>query len=92
MTPARFMTIQQALQPDWFQCLSDGDTIAGEVSKKRAKKSVDRSLAFLDECLQLREELPVRAKSVWANLATLSAELGKLLQSTKEKCLEHTAE
>lgn len=72
MTPAKFMTIQRALQPDWFQCLSDGDTVTGEVSKKRAKRSVDRSLSFLDECLQLQEEFPVRAKSVWAVIAAVA--------------------
>ncbi|XP_031815546.1 queuine tRNA-ribosyltransferase accessory subunit 2 isoform X2 [Sarcophilus harrisii] len=60
MTAAKFMTIQQALQPDWFQCLSDGEALCGEVfSAKRARKSVDRSLAFLDECLKLQEQSEV---------------------------------
>ncbi|XP_071665285.1 queuine tRNA-ribosyltransferase accessory subunit 2 isoform X2 [Patagioenas fasciata] len=56
MTASKFMDIQRAIQPDWFQCISDGDTISGEAGRKRAKKSVDRSLSFLDVCLQLLEE------------------------------------
>lgn len=64
------MDIQRAIQPDWFQCISDGDTIAGEFGRKRAKKSVDRSLSFLDECLQLLEESPVRPPKYWGNSST----------------------
>lgn len=59
MTASKFMDIQRAIQPDWFQCISDGDTISGEAGRKRAKKSVDRSLSFLDICLQLQEKSPV---------------------------------
>lgn len=62
ITASKFMDIQRAIQPDWFQCISDGDTISGEVSRKRAKKSVDRSLSFLDACLQLLEKSPVRSQ------------------------------
>lgn len=61
LTASRFMAIQRVIQPDLFQCLSDGDTVAGEVSRKRAKKSVDRSLSFLDECLQVQEKSPVKS-------------------------------
>lgn len=61
MTASKFMDIQRAIQPDWFQCISDGDTISGEAGRKRAKKSVDRSLSFLDLCLQLQEKSPVRS-------------------------------
>uniref|UniRef100_A0A8B9BYI0 Queuine tRNA-ribosyltransferase accessory subunit 2 n=1 Tax=Anser brachyrhynchus TaxID=132585 RepID=A0A8B9BYI0_9AVES len=64
ITASRFMDIQRAIQPDWFQCISDGDTISGEVSRKRAKKSVDRSLSFLDVCLQLLEKSPELQGSV----------------------------
>lgn len=62
MTASKFMDIQRAIQPDWFQCIADGDTISGEVTRKRAKKSVDRSLSFLDACLQLLEKTPVRSQ------------------------------
>ncbi|GAB1300286.1 Queuine tRNA-ribosyltransferase accessory subunit 2 [Apodemus speciosus] len=57
MTVSKFMAIQEALQPDWIQCLSDGEASCAEAtSVKRARKSVDRSLLFLDGCLRLQEE------------------------------------
>lgn len=60
MTAAKFMAIQEALQPDWFQCLSDGEAACEEVtSLKRTRKSVDRSLLFLDSCLRLQEKSEV---------------------------------
>lgn len=65
MTASKFMAIQQALQPDWFQCLSDGEVSCSEATSiKRARKSVDRSLLFLDHCLKLQEESQVLQKSV----------------------------
>lgn len=67
VTASKFMDIQRAIQPDWFQCISDGDTISGEAGRKRAKKSVDRSLSFLDICLQLQEKSPVRSPKYWGN-------------------------
>lgn len=61
MTTSKFMAIQQALQPDWFQCLSDGEATCDEATSiKRARKSVDRSLLFLDNCLKLQEESEVK--------------------------------
>lgn len=61
ITVSKFMAIQQALQPDWFQCLADGEASCEEgTSIKRARKSVDRSLLFLDNCLRLQEESEVR--------------------------------
>ncbi|XP_046577462.1 queuine tRNA-ribosyltransferase accessory subunit 2-like isoform X1 [Haliotis rubra] len=46
-----YMKIQSAVQPDWCQALCDHDTNA-ESSRKRAVKSVDRTLSFLDQILQ----------------------------------------
>ena len=61
MTASKFMAIQQALQPDWFQCISDGESTCNEVTSiKRARKSVDRTLLFLDNCLRLQEESEVK--------------------------------
>ncbi|OCT93626.1 hypothetical protein XELAEV_18011301mg [Xenopus laevis] len=56
MTTQKFISAQRVLRPDWFQCLSDGEVTPGGNSRKRIKKSVDRSLVFLDECLQLVSE------------------------------------
>ncbi|XP_015196650.2 queuine tRNA-ribosyltransferase accessory subunit 2 isoform X1 [Lepisosteus oculatus] len=53
LTPSRFMALQAAVKPDWYHSMADGDTRQPGTSRKRARKAVDRSLAFLDECLQL---------------------------------------
>ncbi|KAJ8039168.1 Queuine tRNA-ribosyltransferase accessory subunit 2 [Holothuria leucospilota] len=46
-----FMSFERSSRPDIFQALCDGDTPEG-CSKKRICKAVDRTLAFLDECLE----------------------------------------
>ncbi|XP_042316112.1 queuine tRNA-ribosyltransferase accessory subunit 2 isoform X2 [Sceloporus undulatus] len=84
MTASKFMAIQQVIQPDWFQCLSDGDTISGEISKKRAKKSVDRSLSFLDECLHLQEESPELQQSLMIGVIEGGDVLEERLRSARE--------
>uniref|UniRef100_A0A8D2LTG2 Queuine tRNA-ribosyltransferase accessory subunit 2 n=1 Tax=Varanus komodoensis TaxID=61221 RepID=A0A8D2LTG2_VARKO len=84
MTASTFMAIQQVIQPDWFQCLSDGDTIAEVISKKRAKKSVDRSLSFLDECLQLQEKSPELQKSLMIGVIEGGDVLEERLRSARE--------
>ncbi|XP_001513192.1 queuine tRNA-ribosyltransferase accessory subunit 2 isoform X1 [Ornithorhynchus anatinus] len=85
MTPTRFMAIQRALQPDWFQCLSDGEALQGDVSsEKRARKSVDRSLAFLDECLQLWEKSAVLRQSVPIGVIEGGDVLEERLRSARE--------
>ncbi|XP_053168786.1 queuine tRNA-ribosyltransferase accessory subunit 2 isoform X3 [Hemicordylus capensis] len=84
ITASKFMDIQLAFQPDWFQCLSDGDTIAGAVSKKRAKKSVDRSLSFLDECLQLLEKSPELQQSMMIGVIEGGDVLEERLRSARE--------
>ncbi|XP_031469009.1 queuine tRNA-ribosyltransferase accessory subunit 2 isoform X2 [Phasianus colchicus] len=84
MTASKFMDIQRAIQPDWFQCIADGDTISGEVSKKRAKKSVDRSLSFLDACLQLLEKAPELQGSVMFGTIEGGDVLEERLRSARE--------
>ena len=48
------MEVVDAFQPDWFQCLSD-PAVGGTLPPKRIRKSVDRTLRFLDETLQHQE-------------------------------------
>nr|XP_020862814.1 queuine tRNA-ribosyltransferase accessory subunit 2 isoform X2 [Phascolarctos cinereus] len=85
MTAAKFMSVQQALQPDWFQCLSDGEALCGEVfSTKRARKSVDRSLAFLDECLKLQEQSEVLRNCVMIGVIEGGDTLEERLRSARE--------
>lgn len=85
MKAAKFMSIQQALQPDWFQCLSHGEALCGEVSSaKRARKSVDRSLAFLDECLKLQEQSEVLQSCVMIGVIEGGHILEERLRSVRE--------
>ncbi|XP_061484343.1 queuine tRNA-ribosyltransferase accessory subunit 2 [Rhineura floridana] len=84
ITPSKFMALQSVIQPDWFQCLSDGDTVGEEISKKRAKKSVDRSLSFLDECLQLQEKSPELQRSLIIGVIEGGDVLEERLRSAKE--------
>ncbi|XP_029313344.1 queuine tRNA-ribosyltransferase accessory subunit 2-like isoform X2 [Cottoperca gobio] len=51
LTVAKFMALQKTVQPDWYQSMADGETWPKNTSRKRVRKSVDRSLAHLDECL-----------------------------------------
>ena len=51
MTVEQYMTIQESLKPDWYQALCDSDSDK-DSSKKRLRKSVERTLNYLDECLE----------------------------------------
>ena len=55
----RFMALQSAVRPDWLELLCDSDT-PPDASKKRQRKSLDRSLQLMDQCLALREKYQVR--------------------------------
>ncbi|XP_058411807.1 queuine tRNA-ribosyltransferase accessory subunit 2 isoform X1 [Diceros bicornis minor] len=85
MTVSKFMAIQQALQPDWFQCLSDGEASCAEASSiKRARKSVDRSLLFLDNCLRLQEESEVLQRSTIIGVIEGGDVMEERLRSARE--------
>ncbi|XP_012884047.1 PREDICTED: queuine tRNA-ribosyltransferase subunit QTRTD1 isoform X1 [Dipodomys ordii] len=85
MTASKFMEIQQALQPDWFQCLSDGEASCEKsASIKRARKAVDRSLLFLDNCLRLQEESEVLQKSVIIGVIEGGDVMEERLRSARE--------
>ena len=47
----KFMTLQEALQPDLYEVLADDDT-PRDATHKRLQKSFDRSFTFLDECIK----------------------------------------
>ncbi|XP_071947810.1 queuine tRNA-ribosyltransferase accessory subunit 2-like [Antedon mediterranea] len=51
----KYMSIQKSFKPDWYNALYDGDTPPG-CSRKRVQKSINRTLTFLDKCLQIHEE------------------------------------
>uniref|UniRef100_A0A8C5QL71 Queuine tRNA-ribosyltransferase accessory subunit 2 n=1 Tax=Leptobrachium leishanense TaxID=445787 RepID=A0A8C5QL71_9ANUR len=84
LTSQKFVSAQRALRPDWFQCLSDGEVMPTGCSKKRAKKSVDRSLVFLDECLQLLGDNERLAQSVLIGAIEGGDVLEERLRSARE--------
>ena len=51
MTVDEYMIIQESLKPDWYQALCDSDANK-DSSKKRLRKGVERTLNYLDECLE----------------------------------------
>ena len=57
-----YMSAIDALQPDWFQSLCDSDTDKTS-SRKRVRKSVDRTLKYVDECIERQSKLPVGESS-----------------------------
>ncbi|KFO25896.1 Queuine tRNA-ribosyltransferase subunit QTRTD1 [Fukomys damarensis] len=85
MTICKLMAIQWALEPDWFQCLSDGEAFWEEASSlKRARKSVDRSLLFLDNHLRLQEESDILQKSTIIALIEGGHVMEEKLRSARE--------
>ena len=60
-----YMSLVESCQPAIFEVLSDGDTPEGSTTK-RIRKSVDRSLEFLDQCLEI-----CKSNEVWFCLVSL---------------------
>ncbi|KAM9712990.1 queuine tRNA-ribosyltransferase accessory subunit 2 isoform 1-T1 [Menidia menidia] len=56
LTVAKFMALQKTVQPDFYQSMADGETWQTNASHKRVRKSVDRTLAHLDECLLVQQK------------------------------------
>lgn len=52
------MKLQEALLPDWYQAMSDGDTDQAS-TRKRAQKAVVRTLTFLDEIIERHKKSEV---------------------------------
>ena len=47
----RYISLMEAMQPDWFEPLNDADT-DGNSSKKRIAKSLAASSSLFDNCLE----------------------------------------
>ncbi|XP_033841976.1 queuine tRNA-ribosyltransferase accessory subunit 2 [Periophthalmus magnuspinnatus] len=58
LTVAKFMALLKTVQPDWYQSIADGETWESNTSRKRVRKSVDRTLAHLDKCLLEHQTTP----------------------------------
>ncbi|XP_060688963.1 queuine tRNA-ribosyltransferase accessory subunit 2 isoform X2 [Hemiscyllium ocellatum] len=63
ITLSKFMAMQQAFKPDWYQSMADGEPLPPGASRKRVKKSVDRTLGFLDGCLKEHQNSEVLKNS-----------------------------
>ncbi|XP_043556572.1 queuine tRNA-ribosyltransferase accessory subunit 2 isoform X3 [Chiloscyllium plagiosum] len=63
ITLSKFMAMQQAFKPDWYQSMADGEPLPPGASRKRVKKSVDRTLGFLDCCLKEHQNSEVLKNS-----------------------------
>ena len=55
MTVEQYMILQESLKPDWYQALCDSDSHR-DSSARRLRKSVERTLDYLDECLEKHNE------------------------------------
>ncbi|PNF39844.1 Queuine tRNA-ribosyltransferase accessory subunit 2 [Cryptotermes secundus] len=62
LDPDKYMDMIEAFQPDMYQSLCDGDTNPTS-SKKRVQKSINRSIAFLEKCLERHEKSEVLKES-----------------------------
>ncbi|XP_024135833.1 queuine tRNA-ribosyltransferase accessory subunit 2 isoform X1 [Oryzias melastigma] len=56
LTASKFMALLKTVKPDWYQSMADGETWPANTSRKRIRKSVDRTLAYLDECLLVHQK------------------------------------
>jgi len=52
------MRLVDACCPDWYQSLCDSDT-PRHASLKRVRRAVDRTITYLDKCLDIQTTLPV---------------------------------
>ena len=58
MTVEQYMVLQESMKPDWYQALCDSDSHK-DSSARRLRKSVERTLDYLDECLEKHNESEV---------------------------------
>ncbi|XP_027030940.1 queuine tRNA-ribosyltransferase accessory subunit 2 isoform X2 [Tachysurus fulvidraco] len=56
MSVARFMAMQAAVRPDFYESMADGETWPENTTRKRVRKAVERTLSHLDECLELHHK------------------------------------
>jgi len=54
----KLMHLVDACRPDWYQPLCDSDTSRGS-SLKRVRRAVDRTITYLDRCIEMQRTLPV---------------------------------
>ncbi|XP_048397166.1 queuine tRNA-ribosyltransferase accessory subunit 2 isoform X3 [Stegostoma tigrinum] len=84
ITLSKFMAMQQAFKPHWYQSMADGEPLPPGTSRKRVKKSVDRTLAFLDGCLKEHQSSEVLKNSEILGVIEGGDVLEERLRSVRE--------
>ncbi|XP_041480899.1 queuine tRNA-ribosyltransferase accessory subunit 2-like [Lytechinus variegatus] len=85
-----FITLQEAIQPDWFEALCDGDTPQG-CSVKRTRKAVDRTLTLLDTCLEAHQKSEILRNSDILGVIEGGQIVAERQRSAKETALRPVA-
>ena len=62
VTPQMYMKFIEAVKPDFYQILADCDIVSTD-TRKRILKSMDRSLHFVEECVDYHKECKVLEKT-----------------------------
>lgn len=79
-----FMKFQAALKPDIYQALCDSDTDR-ESGKKRLNKSVERTLRFLDKCIEEHE-----GNQVFSETSIFGSIVGGFSEEERVRCAKET--
>ncbi|XP_013420284.1 queuine tRNA-ribosyltransferase accessory subunit 2-like [Lingula anatina] len=82
----RFIKLQEAIRPDWYQPLCDSDTDRNS-SKKRLQKAVDRTLHFLDSCIEKHSASQVLKSSAIFGVIEGGYDVNERIRSAKQTCL-----
>ena len=61
----QFKAVLESFKPNMAECLCDTIPASGQ-TEKRIRKSVDRTLKFLDQCIEEREKTKVGELSVFS--------------------------
>ncbi|XP_054769986.2 queuine tRNA-ribosyltransferase accessory subunit 2-like isoform X3 [Lytechinus pictus] len=85
-----FIALQEAIQPDWFEALCDGDTPQG-CSVKRTRKAVDRTLTLLDACLEAQQKSEILRQSDLLGVIEGGQIVAERQRSAKETALRPVA-
>ena len=58
LTVESLMRLVDACRPDWYESLCDSDT-PRTASRKRVRRAVDRTIDYLDRCIDMQASLTV---------------------------------
>lgn len=77
------MKTVEAIQPHWYQALCDSDT-PQSASRKRIRKSVDRTLQYADACIEQQHKLAVSIACIEERLCCKTLGFRNLLQAIRK--------